>query len=185
MCMLSCFSFVELFATLWTVAFQAPLSMGCSRQKYWNSLPCPPQGIFPIQGSNPCLLRLLHCMWILYCWATREPQEEDMPSPYSFFCWLETEDSEILGTEEPQCGRSLGPWITMWRKAVHQPGTLLHEQETNFHCVKPPKLWGLFITASTIIFTYFELECDSPIPHRWVFLLVFKTKRKLFSCFIW
>ena len=31
-------------ATLWTVAYQAPLSMGFSRQEYWNGLPCPPPG---------------------------------------------------------------------------------------------------------------------------------------------
>ena len=30
------------------------------------------QGIVPTQGSNPCLLHLLHCRWILYHWATRE-----------------------------------------------------------------------------------------------------------------
>ena len=34
--MLSCFSHVQLFATLWTVACQAPLSMGFSRQEYWS-----------------------------------------------------------------------------------------------------------------------------------------------------
>ena len=58
--------------TLWTVACQPPLSMEFSRQEYWSGLPCLPPGIFPIQGSNPCLLRLLHCRWILYCWATME-----------------------------------------------------------------------------------------------------------------
>ena len=42
--MLSCFSPVQLFATLWTVARQAPLSMGFSRQEYWSGLPCPPPG---------------------------------------------------------------------------------------------------------------------------------------------
>ena len=40
--MLSCFSLVQLFATPWTVARQALLSMGSSRQKYWSGLPCPP-----------------------------------------------------------------------------------------------------------------------------------------------
>ena len=30
---------VQLFATLWTVAYQAPLSMGFSRQEYWSGLP--------------------------------------------------------------------------------------------------------------------------------------------------
>ena len=34
--------------------------MECSRQEYWSGLPCPPPGIFPTQGSNLCLLRLLH-----------------------------------------------------------------------------------------------------------------------------
>ena len=42
--MLSCFSHVQLFATLWTLACQAPLSMGFSRQEYWSGLPCPPLG---------------------------------------------------------------------------------------------------------------------------------------------
>ena len=41
-CMLSHFSRVQLFATLWSVAHQTPLSMGFSRQKYWSGLPCPP-----------------------------------------------------------------------------------------------------------------------------------------------
>ena len=42
--MLSHFSHVRLFATLWTIACQAPLSMGFSRQEYWSELPCPPPG---------------------------------------------------------------------------------------------------------------------------------------------
>ena len=42
-CVLSCFSHVWLFATPWTVAYQAFLSMGFSRQGYWSGLPCPPQ----------------------------------------------------------------------------------------------------------------------------------------------
>ena len=47
--MLSHFSCVQLFAPLWTVAHQAPLSMGFSRQEYCHALL---QGIFPIQGST-------------------------------------------------------------------------------------------------------------------------------------
>ena len=38
-CMLSSFSHVQLFATLWTVPHQAPLSMGFSRQEYWSAIP--------------------------------------------------------------------------------------------------------------------------------------------------
>ena len=45
-CLLSCFSRVWLCVTLWTVAHHAPLSMGFSREEYWNGLPCPPLGIF-------------------------------------------------------------------------------------------------------------------------------------------
>ena len=40
--LLNCFSHVRLFATLWSIAQQAPLSMGFSRQEYWSGLPCPP-----------------------------------------------------------------------------------------------------------------------------------------------
>ena len=48
---------------------------GFSRQEYWNRWPCtPPGALFPTQSSNPCLLHLLHCRWILYCWVTREAQ---------------------------------------------------------------------------------------------------------------
>ena len=41
MCMISRFSCVRLFATPWTVALQAPLSMGFSRQEYWSALSLP------------------------------------------------------------------------------------------------------------------------------------------------
>ena len=49
-CMLSCLSCVWLFTTLWTVAHQAPLSMGFSRQEYWTGLPCPPPEDLPNPG---------------------------------------------------------------------------------------------------------------------------------------
>ena len=42
-----CFSRVQLFVTLWTVAPQATLSMEFSRQEYWRGLPCPPPGDLP------------------------------------------------------------------------------------------------------------------------------------------
>ena len=53
----SLLSRVQLFVTPWTVARQAPLSIGFSRQEYWSRLPYSLlQGIFPTQGSNPSLL---------------------------------------------------------------------------------------------------------------------------------
>ena len=54
-CMVSRFSRVQLFATLWTVAHQASLSKEFSRKEYWSELPFPTKGIFPTQESNPCL----------------------------------------------------------------------------------------------------------------------------------
>ena len=59
-CVLSHFSLVQFFETLWTVAHQAPLSMGFSGQEDWSGLPCPPPRDLP----GPCLL---HCRRILYC----------------------------------------------------------------------------------------------------------------------
>ena len=47
---LSC---VPLFATPWTVAYQAPPSMGFSRQQYWSGLPFPSPGDLPNPGIEP------------------------------------------------------------------------------------------------------------------------------------
>ena len=41
------------FATPWTVAHQAPLSMGFSRQEYWSGLPFPSPGDLPDTGIKP------------------------------------------------------------------------------------------------------------------------------------
>ena len=50
MCLLSC---VQLCVTLWTAAHQTSLSMGFSRQEYWNGLPCPPPGDLPSPRMEP------------------------------------------------------------------------------------------------------------------------------------
>ena len=102
-------SYVQLFETPWSAAYQAPPSMGFPRQEYWSGVPLPSplvaqscptlcnprncnspassvhgdspgkntgvgyhallQGIFPTQGSNPCLL---YCRWIFTNWANRD-----------------------------------------------------------------------------------------------------------------
>ena len=49
--------------TLWTVAYQAPLSMEFAGQEYWSGLPFPSAGNLPEPASNPCLL---HCRQVLY-----------------------------------------------------------------------------------------------------------------------
>ena len=46
-------SHVRLTATLWTIAHQAPPSMGFSRQEYWSGLPFPAPGDLPNPGIEP------------------------------------------------------------------------------------------------------------------------------------
>ena len=99
----------SVISVLWTVACQAPLSMGFSRDKYWSGLPCPPQGVFPTQESNLHLFRLLHHRRILYWWATwetclltgeveKQPCIPGVPRWFSFFI------SKILEkTSPPLC----------------------------------------------------------------------------------
>ena len=63
-CVLSRFSCcVQLFSTSWTIAHQAPLPMGFSRQKYWSKEPFPSPGFFPVPGielSLLCYRRILY-----------------------------------------------------------------------------------------------------------------------------
>ena len=51
---------LSIYCTLWTVACQAPLSMGFSRQEYWSGLPCISPGDLPNPETEPISLYLLH-----------------------------------------------------------------------------------------------------------------------------
>ena len=89
---------VRLFATPWTVAYQAPLSMGSSRQEYRSGLPFP-----SLQGSN---LDLPHCRKTI--WATREAvYTRSSPSNY-------TSLGEVLST------RNIPSSFCYWSIAVLQ-----------------------------------------------------------------
>ena len=71
--MLSLFSRVQLFVTLWTVAHPAPLFMGLSRQEYWTGLLCPPPEDPPDPGTEPVSLTcLLH--WLVGSLSLALPQ---------------------------------------------------------------------------------------------------------------
>ena len=52
-CEVKWLSHVQLSATPWTVAYQAPLSMEFSRQEYWSGLPFPSLGDLPNPGNEP------------------------------------------------------------------------------------------------------------------------------------
>ena len=68
------FSCVQLFVTPWTVAHQAPLSMGFSRQESWSGLPCSPPADLPNPVIKPALSPLVVALQAdsFYHWATRE-----------------------------------------------------------------------------------------------------------------
>ena len=77
-CVLSHFSHVRVFATLWTIAHSATLFLGFSRHEYWTGLLFFLQGIFPTKGWNPYLLSYLHwqegfvcvCVCVCVCFIT-------------------------------------------------------------------------------------------------------------------
>ena len=56
-CMLSHLSLVQLFVTMWTIAHQAPLSLGFPWQEYWSGMPCPPPGDLPDPWIEPVSLK--------------------------------------------------------------------------------------------------------------------------------
>ena len=55
---------VRLFDTPWTVAHQAPLAMGFSRQKDWSGLPFPPQGDLPDPGMALASPAFIACRFL-------------------------------------------------------------------------------------------------------------------------
>ena len=65
--MLSRYSLVCLFAALWTVAHQAPQSMGFSRQEYWSGLPCPSPGDLSDPGMEPRSLGSPASAGVFFC----------------------------------------------------------------------------------------------------------------------
>ena len=77
-CMLSSFSLVWLVETLWTVAHQAPPSMGFSRQEYWSGLPWPPPGDLPDPGMEPMSASISYIAGRFFThWASWESQVSD------------------------------------------------------------------------------------------------------------
>ena len=68
--MLSCFSHVQLLATLWTVARQPPRHMGFSRQGYWSGLLCRPPRDLPDPGTHGSYISCIDRR-VLYHWKPK------------------------------------------------------------------------------------------------------------------
>ena len=80
--MLSYLSHVSLFTTLWTVAHQASLSMGFSKQVHWSGLPFPSPGDHPHPGTESVSLMspaltdeffTISTTWEAYCYIYFQP----------------------------------------------------------------------------------------------------------------
>ena len=102
---LSLFSRVWLFETVWTIACQAPLSMGFSRQECWSGLPCPPPGDLPDPGNEPA--SLMSPALVDRFFTTRTTRETH---PHSIPSWLICKDLQAgsknsytsQGTQSPK-----------------------------------------------------------------------------------
>ena len=120
---LSCFSCVWLFATLWTVAHQAPLSMEFSRREYGSELPYPPLGDLPYPGielgslTSPALVGRFCTTW---------------EAPFSpWLSWKERTSHCDL-------------YVTCWKwQRFHQPG-ILNDVMKEGHPIKLLTCPGLF-----------------------------------------
>jgi len=90
LCVLSGFSGVRLFAIPWTIAHQAPLSIGVSRQEYWSGLPCPFPGYLPNPGIETASLMspALACMVFTtsITWADKSTMIH-LKARHSLGCW--------------------------------------------------------------------------------------------------
>ena len=124
------------FSTLWTVAHQAPLSMGFSRQEYWSGCHFLLQGTFLITDWTwvSCIGK-----WILYHWATQEAQPNAYISNLFTKIWglqgeakhqygekANCKDNTFFGTAGPgsltnQCNKKKEPWlihVNVWQKPL-------------------------------------------------------------------
>ena len=130
-------SHVWFFVTPWTAACQAPPSMGLSRQELWSACNVLLQGIFPAQGSNPCLLHwqanslplshlksldgcaVLSCSvvsdssWPHDCSLPGSPVHGDFPSKNT-----EVGYHVLLQGNSPTQG--LNPGLPHWREILYQ-----------------------------------------------------------------
>ena len=107
-CVLSRFSHVWLFVTLWPVACQAPLSTGLSRQEYWSGLPGPPPGDLPDPGIKPRSPALQADSF------TAEPPGK----PVRDYCSALKRNGIQTHATTPQIDE---PWKTMLSKRSHSP----------------------------------------------------------------
>ena len=129
-CVLSCFSRVWLCANPWTVACQAPLSMGFSRQEHWSGLPFPSPEDLPAPGIEPASLTspslaggfftasatsrcIWRCNWLALC---HSPLEKSMATHSSICAWRMPWTGEPGGLQSMGLQRITQDWSDLASK---------------------------------------------------------------------
>ena len=111
-------SHVRFFATPWTVAHQAPLSMGFPRQEYWSRLPFPPPGDLPdpgIKTASPASPALADCLppshWRIptYMYFPLLPCINSLDHHQTLWKWLSEPNFHWWGNWDAES------WETWWR----------------------------------------------------------------------
>ena len=144
---------VWLFATPWTIACQASLSMGFSRKEYWSGLPCPTPGDLPDPGIEPGSPAL----WAdSTTWATRE-SEDDQQTPRSLGGGVEQflphrlQEELTLRAHRPQTSQTFQSCpIDACRESQSDCDTLLcspREQYNGLYCIV--SIWWKFFRLWT------------------------------------
>ena len=130
--MLTHFSHVQLFVTLWTVAHQTPLSMGFSRQEYWSGMPCPAPGnklyhytiiLASVQFSRSVMSDSL---WPHQSQHTRPPCPSPTPGVYSNSCPLSRWCHPVISSSVipfSSCPQDQG--LFQWVNSSHQVAKVL------------------------------------------------------------
>ena len=132
--------------TPWTIAHEAPLSMGLSRQESYSGLPCP-LGDLPDPGIDP---GLLHCRWILYCLSHRGSSIHDTPN-------------------KDHIERSQGREKEESPNAWHTPAERLREMalKSYMFLIPPfPWLWAFYFIPLSLSFLIREMWTIKYLLHR-------------------
>ena len=129
--LLSCFSCVQLLVTPWTAAYQAPLSMGFSRQEYWSGVPLP---FLQAGMTRTFLVRLVgttrpaSSVWGI---GKTHPLEGLCPGPF----WI-SERTETMSTSSCQFDVTVFP-KGCWINRLYWPDCKVLSSPTShilFHC---------------------------------------------------
>ena len=192
-CMLSHFSCVRLFATPWTVAQQALLSVGFSRQEYWSGLPWPPPGNLPHPEVGTHVSDISRIgRQVLYRWrrtvgpaatpASSCPWTRSVPSLTSAASTCSA--CPIVSAHQP-ASHSFRSFSNAIPKGIHFDLDVLLSPFDSLHLFDTPLLeFSIFFVGSR-----FDLQVGSD-PHQAVTFLrpgsvSFKAKPKSVLCSCW